>query len=129
MTIFGSIKPMKSDEDIAAEHAEKLREGRVRAARGCAAWSEITPLQRLCPRGPARYGWVVDSDGDQIYVRARGHVFNPGTAVVLADRSPFLFVVNDDGDVEVFEPAFRRATSWSEMVAKNPSLAPAADAR
>ncbi len=105
-----------------AEEERELREGRVRAARACQAWTEITPAERLCARGPVRYGWHVDAESDQIFVPHQGAAFLPHSSAVLADRAPLHFVVDHDGHVTVYQRALAPKT-WSDVVRNSPELA------
>ena len=98
----------------ALEHDEAVREARVKAARSCKRWTEIDPPERLCPRGPARLGWKVDSVSDNIYTLYRGTVFHSRSANIIADQAEIFFVVVD-GDVVVYERLTSPAT-WSQFV-------------
>lgn len=99
-----------------------MREARVIAARRCTAWTEITPPERLCARGPTRYAWHVDANSDQIFVPLQGAAFLPHSASIIADRVPLAFTVDDDGRLSVFERLTKPAT-WSDVIRTNPELA------
>lgn len=115
-----SRRDVFDDEDKAAKQ-QKIREARLKAARGQHNWTEITPAERLVPRGPARFGWLVDAASDRLWRVSRGSVFEPGTARVVATHSAETFYVSRDGDVVALEPAEPFST-WSEVVARRPEL-------
>ncbi len=115
MSLFTKSVP----EDV---EARQLREARVKAARACIMWEEISPPERLIAKGPKRYGWMVDAETDQIYVLHAGTAFLPRSAAVVAERMRLAFTVDSDGDVQVFE-CLRRPATWSDVISRSPELA------
>ena len=119
------LSRMETLEDIQAREArerdEDVRKARISAARKCSAWEEITPPERLVPRGPARFGWMVDAESDAIYVLHGGSVFQPRTAQIIADKAPLKYTISG-GHVLVYE-RLRKPKTWSDVIRSNPELA------
>jgi hypothetical protein len=105
----------------AREHDEAVRKARIKAAQNCTAWTEITPPERLCARGPSRFRWVVDSETDRLYSPYPGDVFYARSATIVADRVDLTFVV-DDGEVLAYQ-AVRSPATWSDVIRARPELA------
>ena len=100
---------------------QQLRDARLKAARSQANWTEITPPERLVPRGPAKYGWLVDAASDKLWRVTWGTVFAPGTAAVAATHTAVTYYVSADGDVVPLEEA-QPLSTWSEVVRRRPDL-------
>ena len=109
----------ESETELEQKRRE-LREARLKAARNQPNWSEITPAERLCPRGPERFGWLCDAADDRLYTVARGAAFEPGRASVFATHTPVTFYVDREGDVIPLEPASPK--TWSDVVRQRPDL-------
>lgn len=113
------IPQLRTVEEIEAEKADALwqdvREARVVNARKQAGWTEISPAERLVPRGPSRYRWLVDSELDDVYTVSPGTWFEPRKATILANMAKATFIVDAAGDVVVLERV-ASIPSWSWLV-------------
>jgi hypothetical protein len=116
---------METADDILArearQHDEAVRKARVQAARDCPSWTEIAPAARLCPRGPSKFNWVVDSDSNRIFRPYPAAVFHSKSANLVADRTELTFIVKD-GEVIAYEPV-RNPATWSDVIRAHPELA------
>ncbi len=95
--------------------ADELAAARADVARRCSRWHEITPAERLRPRGP---GLLVDAETDLVWTRRRGLVFEPGTSSIAyaPPAAELTFYVDDDGEPVFLERAM--PGTWSEHLAR-----------
>jgi hypothetical protein len=75
---------------------------RVEFARRHDRWTEIA-AERLIPRGPARFGWIVDAETDLVWVRSAGTFFVTGSVTLIATQVNVTFFVDARGDVVPLE--------------------------
>ena len=122
--MFGRKLATEETEAELEQRRRELREARLKAARTQANWSEITPAERLIPRGPSRFSWLVDAADDRLWTPTRGSVFLPGSASIAATHTHVTFYVTPDDDVVALEPA--PVSTWSEVVKRRPDLVTAA---
>jgi hypothetical protein len=110
-----------TQEDVEARKAEALleevRKTRVKIVRRNADWTEITPAERLIPRGPARLGLLVDADTDIVWTRAPGTIFVPGSVTLVATHANYTYYVSTAGDVIPLERV-QSIPTWSWYVAR-----------
>jgi hypothetical protein len=118
MRLLPQLRTVEDDQaDEARALREQVRAARVEFARRNDRWTEIAPAERLIPRGPARYGWLVDAETDLVWVRSKGSFFVTGPVTVVATHVDVTFYVDANGDFVAIERV-SSIPNWSWHVAK-----------
>jgi hypothetical protein len=95
--------------------SEEVRVARVEFVRRNEKWTEIAPAERLIPRGPSTFGWLVDAQDDTVWTRSRGTFFVPGSVALIATHVDVTFYVDAAGEVIPLERV-TTIPNWSSFV-------------
>jgi hypothetical protein len=117
MRLLPTLRTVEQDEAEQAQALlEEVRQKRVEIARRNDNFTEI-PAERLIPRGPAKFAWLVDAETDLVWVRSRGTTFVRDSVTLVSTHAPVTYFISGEGDIVPIEPA-PSIPSWSWYIAR-----------